>query len=163
MSETITEARIAEIRVDLLNRVEINNDAGEDLLAALDAANVWHDKARAFLTQRNDFEARALAAEAERDRMREEREQLALAICGGEDAPGYANAQTVATLVGNAERSRREAREEYERAAGDRADAAAARKQVRRYRDALYRIAGGTNYADDPWDIARFALREDLA
>jgi hypothetical protein len=28
-----------------------------------------------------------------------EREELALAICGGEDAPGYANAQTVETLV----------------------------------------------------------------
>jgi hypothetical protein len=27
-----------------------------------------------------------------------ERERLALAICGGEDAPGYANAQTVETL-----------------------------------------------------------------
>jgi hypothetical protein len=30
--------------------------------------------------------------------LREERERLALAICGGEDAPGYANAQTVETL-----------------------------------------------------------------
>jgi hypothetical protein len=30
--------------------------------------------------------------------LREERERLALAICGGEDAPGYANAQTVDTL-----------------------------------------------------------------
>jgi hypothetical protein len=27
-----------------------------------------------------------------------ERERLALAICGGEDAPGYANAQTIETL-----------------------------------------------------------------
>ena len=30
--------------------------------------------------------------------LREGRERLALAICGGEDAPGYANAQTVETL-----------------------------------------------------------------
>ena len=28
----------------------------------------------------------------------EERDRLALAICGGEDAPGYANAQTIETL-----------------------------------------------------------------
>ena len=32
--------------------------------------------------------------------LRAERERLALAICGGEDAPGYANAQTVETLEG---------------------------------------------------------------
>ena len=40
------------------------------------------------------FEAQA----AEIKRLRGERERLALAICGGEDAPGYANAQTVETL-----------------------------------------------------------------
>jgi len=34
----------------------------------------------------------------EMQELREERERLALAICGGEDAPGYANAQTVETL-----------------------------------------------------------------
>tara|TARA_R110000868_G_scaffold381184_1_gene647552 strand:+ start:1018 stop:1581 length:564 start_codon:yes stop_codon:yes gene_type:complete len=36
--------------------------------------------------------------EKERDALTAERERLALAICGGEDAPGYANAQTVETL-----------------------------------------------------------------
>jgi hypothetical protein len=131
------------------------------------AAEAERDKFKAELEEldflRHEGGPDSVAAiEAERDRLINEREQLALAICGGEDAPGYANAQTVETLEKIAERSRREAREEYERAAGDRADATAARKQVRRYRDALYRIAGGTNYADDPWDIARFALREDL-
>lgn len=46
-----------------------------------------------------------LDAERERDELSDrieeltaERERLALAICGGEDAPGYANAQTVETL-----------------------------------------------------------------
>jgi hypothetical protein len=34
----------------------------------------------------------------EMQELREERGRLALAICGGEDAPGYANAQTVETL-----------------------------------------------------------------
>ena len=99
-----------------------------------------------------------LEAADEIERLRDEREQLALAICGGEDAPGFANAQTVEKLVEIAEQNRREVAREYERSAADRADAIAARAQVRRYRDALYRIAGGTNYADDPWDIARFAL-----
>ena len=32
------------------------------------------------------------------ENLQAERERLALAICGGEDAPGYANAQTVETL-----------------------------------------------------------------
>ena len=36
--------------------------------------------------------------EKERDALTTERERLALAICGGEDAPGHANAQTVETL-----------------------------------------------------------------
>jgi hypothetical protein len=44
----------------------------------------------------NDNRIKAQAAEIER--LRGERERLALAICGGEDAPGYANAQTVETL-----------------------------------------------------------------
>ena len=35
---------------------------------------------------------------AEIEKLRGERERLALAICGGEDAPGYANAQTIETL-----------------------------------------------------------------
>ena len=110
---------------------------------------------------RADKAEKALArarAEDEIERLRDEREQLALAICGGEDAPGFANAQTVEKLVEIAEQSRREVAQEYQRTAADRADAIAARAQARRYRDALYRIAGGTNYADDPWDIARFAL-----
>jgi hypothetical protein len=41
----------------------------------------------------------AAAARATVRRLVDEREQLALAICGGEDAPGYANAQTVEALV----------------------------------------------------------------
>lgn len=32
------------------------------------------------------------------EQLERERERLALAICGGEDAPGYANAQTVEAL-----------------------------------------------------------------
>lgn len=35
---------------------------------------------------------------AENERLTKERERLALAICGGEDAPGWANAQTVEYL-----------------------------------------------------------------
>lgn len=47
--------------------------------------------------------ARAVRARIEQDaatiaRLEGERERLALAICGGEDAPGYANAQTVEAL-----------------------------------------------------------------
>lgn len=38
------------------------------------------------------------AVSDEVERLLAERERLALAICGGEDAPGYANAQTVETL-----------------------------------------------------------------
>ena len=38
------------------------------------------------------------ALTAERDALRAERERLSLAICGGEDAPGYAGAQTVEAL-----------------------------------------------------------------
>ena len=42
---------------------------------------------------------RAVAEAADRiEALTAERERLALAICGGEDAPGYANAQTVETL-----------------------------------------------------------------
>jgi len=41
---------------------------------------------------------RIKAQAAEIERLRGERERLALAICGGEDAPGYANAQTIETL-----------------------------------------------------------------
>jgi hypothetical protein len=40
----------------------------------------------------------AKEAEAYAEEVEKERERLALAICGGEDAPGYANAQTVETL-----------------------------------------------------------------
>jgi len=40
----------------------------------------------------------ALIAKARIEALTAERERLALAICGGEDAPGYANAQTVETL-----------------------------------------------------------------
>lgn len=42
---------------------------------------------------------------AEIERLTRERERLALAICGGEDAPGYANAQTVETLHSLRERA----------------------------------------------------------
>jgi DNA repair exonuclease SbcCD ATPase subunit len=42
--------------------------------------------------------ADAKEAEAYAEELEKERERLALAICGGEDAPGYANAQTVETL-----------------------------------------------------------------
>ena len=46
------------------------------------------------LTAADRIEAQA----AEIERLTQDRERLALAICGGEDAPGYANAQTVETL-----------------------------------------------------------------
>jgi acetyl-CoA carboxylase alpha subunit len=48
----------------------------------------------------DEFEAADIidALRAEVERLTGERERLALAICGGEDAYGYANAQTVATL-----------------------------------------------------------------
>ena len=45
----------------------------------------------ALLAERDDLWAKLGEAQAERER-------LALAICGGEDAPGYANAQAVETL-----------------------------------------------------------------
>ena len=47
------------------------------------------------------------AAVADRiEDLQAERERLALAICGGEDAPGYANAQTVETLEHVAKQNR---------------------------------------------------------
>jgi hypothetical protein len=94
MTITPAEARIAEIReraeaaiADYKQECENASDAGEridlwedvveihiaditDLFAALDAARIWHDKAHKFLSQRNDFLNRALAAEAERDENR---------------------------------------------------------------------------------------------
>jgi hypothetical protein len=72
-NSNITDARIAEIRATFglfASDDFIPIKIGIDLLAALDAARVWHDKAHAFLRERNDFEARAFAIEAERDRMK---------------------------------------------------------------------------------------------
>ena len=46
------------------------------------------------------------ALEEDAGQLRAERERLALAICGGEDAPGYANAQTVETLEHVAKQNR---------------------------------------------------------
>ena len=45
-------------------------------------------------------------AAARIEQLTEERDRLALAICGGEDAPGYANAQTVETLEHVAKQNR---------------------------------------------------------
>jgi hypothetical protein len=67
------------------------------------------------LALRNAME-RTLAAEARVRALEDEREQLALAICGGEDVPGYANAQTVETLVVFVEGERGAWRQSYEAA-----------------------------------------------
>jgi len=80
------------------------------------------------------------AQAAEIERLRGERERLALAICGGEDAPGYANAQTVETLIGVAEENRRFCHSERDRANSAESDAANARKVVRQLRDRLLRM-----------------------
>lgn len=53
-----------------------------------------HD--RALILEERDRTFALMLARAEQAEA--ERERLALAICGGEDAPGYANAQTVETL-----------------------------------------------------------------
>ena len=55
-----------------------------------------HDAGLLYL--RDDVDAVIAALAAERDALRAERERLALAICGGEDAPGYAGTQTVEAL-----------------------------------------------------------------
>ena len=46
----------------------------------------------------NAMEAERKLHEDRIEQLERERERLALAICGGEDAPGYANAQTVEDL-----------------------------------------------------------------
>lgn len=56
------------------------------------------------------------ACEGIAQRLTDEREQLALAICGGEDAPGYANAHTVEALVEIARQQQRDHRADIDRA-----------------------------------------------
>lgn len=65
-------------------------------------SNPWSD-GYPFLREIRD---RLGDAAARIEQLAAERERLALAICGGEDAPGYANAQTVETLEHVAKQNR---------------------------------------------------------
>jgi hypothetical protein len=56
------------------------------------------DRIEALTEQLEAARADAKEAEDYAEELEKARERLALAICGGEDAPGYANAQTVETL-----------------------------------------------------------------
>ena len=71
---------------------------------------------------------RAIAAE--NAALRAERERLALAICGGEDAPGYANSRTVEELEAVARKARREHGEDVDRLLRDQAENAALRARA---------------------------------
>ena len=114
------------------------------------------------------------ATDALIDRIRDawERGDLELAFSGAADQPCHlgsllARLDAERARAEKAERERdaaiaelgAEGRRRGQAVAAAEADAAAARKAARHYHDALYRIAGGSSYADDPWDIARFALK----
>ena len=78
-----------------------------------------------------------LAAADEIERLRKDREDLALAICGGEDAPGYANAQTVEALVSIVRENYRDQRDRAEAAEAKLATAREALSEVITWADDL--------------------------
>jgi hypothetical protein len=119
---------------------------GDGLAALLETATGAAQSLRAIAVQVGD-----------KDR---ENEELRLAICGGEDAPGYAASLPLQTILDVAQSNLREWR-----AASDRALAAEAQRdtlqaEVVRLREALQEIA--TNYydGDDCRDIAIDTLNQ---
>ena len=87
-----------------------------------------------------------------------ERERLALAICGGEDAPGYANAQTVETL----ERVAKQNQQSHGATINSLLAAEAERDSAFRQRDVA--VAFGTWCLDKmaALELERDRLREDV-
>lgn len=71
----------------------------DDLVTRLRASRVvWENGGHRPTDDELEAAARIEQQAATIARLEGERERLALAICGGEDAPGYANAQTVEAL-----------------------------------------------------------------
>lgn len=85
-------------------------------------------------TSSDEYERLFRNAEAKVAELTLERERLALAICGGEDAPGYANAQTVKTLEKVARDNFRDTMEQVNRTL-------AAEAKVARLEEALDRLS----------------------
>jgi hypothetical protein len=94
-----------------------------------------------------------ILAEAHIEQFKQERERLALAICGGEDAPGYANAQSVEAL---------------EKVARDNAawgmwqvdQTVQAQAKLAKAVEALREIVSNQGYMDDPWGHALATLAD---
>jgi chromosome segregation ATPase len=83
--------------------VRTGYDPADDAPWQAEAIAAWNTRTpdpsiEALTEQLEAARADAKEAEAYAEELEKERERLALAICGGEDAPGYANAQTVETL-----------------------------------------------------------------
>ena len=110
----------------------------EELIARLNNL-FWMLKEDGHYTKANtaSFAAARLDAQAaEIERLRDERERLALAICGGEDAPGYANAQTVETLEKVARDNANATMEQIDRIKSQAAEIETLRGEVARLRNA---------------------------
>jgi hypothetical protein len=113
----------------------------------------------------------ASAQAAEIERLTRERERLALAICGGEDAPGYANTQAVETLEAEAQRSQAAHRDDIDRMMRAEADRDRLAAEVKALREALADMLSGWRYirqhhgdlAGVGWDRAEQAARAALA
>ena len=111
MSDDLVKRHVEQLRMtggDLADLCQPLADAIEALTAERDAAKAKVEQLGCELNvakygQPNFAWSVHVAAMAE---LQAERERLALAICGGEDAPGYANAQTVEALEHVAKQNR---------------------------------------------------------
>jgi lipopolysaccharide biosynthesis regulator YciM len=111
MTDELVKRHIEQLRLtggDLADLCQPLADAIDALTAERDAAKAKVEQLGCELNvakygQPNFAWSVHVAAMAE---LQAERERLALAICGGEDAPGYANAQTVETLEHVAKQNR---------------------------------------------------------
>lgn len=74
--------------------------------------------------------SRATKAEAKAEELAKEREQLHLAICGGEDAPGYAASLSTARVIEVCELNYREWRDDVDRATKAEAEVAELRERA---------------------------------
>lgn len=80
--------------VKRLREAANKRDGFEAVFLSEDAADRIEEADRAIANLQREYDKRGDRIEA----LERERERLALAICGGEDLPGYANAQPVEAL-----------------------------------------------------------------
>jgi hypothetical protein len=92
-----------------------------------------------------------------------ERERLALAICGGEDAPGYANAQTVETLEKLARDSAKDMTQEIDRTLAAEATVATLTAQVEAMRGAAGEVLRISDRDHEAWHRLRAEIKKSEA